>query len=167
MTESPGVPLVREATPADLEAIVEIYLANARHHAALAPDAYRVPEVEAVRTRFAGMLADPDDEDAHFVAEVDGRVVGALDAFRRPDGSPGSMRTPSRTAEFGIGVLEAWRGRGIGSALIARAEAWARTEGLEALLLDVATANEAARSLYLRLGYLPRSDHLGKPMGGR
>ena len=166
MTERAVVPLVREATAADLDAIVEIYLTNARHHAALAPDSYRVPEAAAVRARFSGMLEDPDDEDAHLVAVVDGRVVGALDAFRRPDGSPGSMRTPSRIAEFGIGVLEEWRGRGIGSALITRAEAWARAEGLVGLVLEVATENEAARSLYLRLGYVPLSDHLGKPLRG-
>ena len=160
------VPVVRAATAADLEAIVEIYLDNARHHAAIAPDAYRVPDLEAVRDRFGRMLEDPDDEDAHFVAEVDGRVVGALDAFRRPDGSPGSMRTPRRTAEFGVGVLDGWRGQGIGSALIARAEAWARTEGLDALVLEVATGNEAARALYHRLGYLPESQQLARPLRG-
>jgi ribosomal protein S18 acetylase RimI-like enzyme len=74
------------------------------------------------------------------------------------------MRVPRRTAEFGIGVLEAWRGSGIGSALIERAEAWARSEGLDMLVLDVAAENEAARSLYLRLGYAPRSDHLAKSL---
>lgn len=166
MTDRSVVPLVREATAADVEAIVDIYLANARHHAALAPDAYRVPQREAVLDRFSRMLDERDDEDAHFVAEVDGRVVGALDAFRRPDGSPGAMRIPRRTAAFGIGVLEGWRGRGIGSALIERAETWARAEGLDALVLDVASENEGARGLYERMGYVPVSDHLGKPLGG-
>jgi RimJ/RimL family protein N-acetyltransferase len=158
------VPIVREATAADLEAIVEIYLDNARHHAAFAPDAYRVPDRAAVRDRFGRMLEAPDDEDAHFVAEVDGHVVGALDAFRRPDGSPGSMRIPSRSAEFGIGVLAAWRGRGVGSALIAAAEDWARAERLDALVLEVAEANGAAWRLYERLGYEPVSRSMAKPL---
>jgi RimJ/RimL family protein N-acetyltransferase len=157
-------PRVREATIADLEAIVAIYLSNARHHAALAPDAYRVPTTEAVHDRFSRMLADPDDEDVHLVAEVQGLVVGALDAFRRPDGAPGSMRIPSRTAEFGIGVLPEWRGRGVGTALIAASEEWARREGLDALVLEVAEENAAAERLYARIGYRPTTRSMRKPV---
>jgi len=160
----PEAPLVRRATADDIEAIVEIYLANARHHAALDPAAYRVPDAAAVRDRFTRMLEADDDEDVHLVAVVEGRVVGALDAFRRPDGSPGSMRIPSRTAEFGIGVLRAWRGRGVGSALIEATEAWARTQGLDALVLEVAEENEGAGRLYERLGYQPVSRSMAKPL---
>ncbi len=165
MSRDPVAARVREATAADLDAIVAIYLDSARHHAALAPVEYCVPDEDAVRTRFGGMLQHADDEDAHFVAEVDGRVIGALDVFRRPDGSPGSMRLPKRTAEFGIGVLEEWRGRGVGTALMATAEVWARTQGLDALVLEVATRNEAAHALYERLGYHPVSQRLERPIG--
>ena len=167
MTSDPGSspgPAIRQATLADVDAIVEIYLSNARHHAALAPAAYRVPETDAVRERFTRMIENADEEDLHLVAEVDGRVVGALDAFRRPDGSPGSMRLPSRTAEFGIGVLAAYRGRGVGSALLAATETWARAEGLDALVLDVADENVDAERLYERVGYRPMSRTMTKPL---
>lgn len=158
----PAAPLVRRATPDDLDAIVDIYLASARHHAALEPRTYRVPAIEDVRERFGRMLAESDPEDAHFVAEVDGRVVGAADAFRGAAGGPGSMRRPTRRAEVGIGVLDGWRGRGVGRALIAAAEAWARDEGLEILVLEVAAENEGASRLYDRLGYRPVSHELAK-----
>ena len=111
------------------------------------------------------MLEVDDDEDAHLVAVVDGRVVGALDAFRRPDGSPGSMRRPSRTAEFGIGVLGAWRGAGSDRRSSRPAEGWARAQGLDALVLDVAEQNEAAVRLYSRLGYRTVSRSMAKPIG--
>jgi GNAT superfamily N-acetyltransferase len=157
--------VVRRATIGDIEAIVEIYLSNAHHHASIDPVAYRVPDADAVRDRFTRMLASDDDEDVHLVAVVGRRVVGALDAFRRPDGSPGSMRRPSRTAEFGIGVLGAWRGRGVGSALIEAAEEWAWAEGLDALVLEVAEENEGAARLYARLGYQPVSHSMAKAIG--
>lgn len=52
-------------------------------------------------------------------------------------------------------VRETWRGRGIGSALIAVAEGLARERGLDRMVLAVDADNPAARSLYLRLGYRP------------
>ena len=164
MTTERPAPHVRRATIHDIDAIVAIYLANSRHHAALEPSRYRVPDEPSVRTRFTNMLEDADDEDAHFVAEVEGRVVGALDAFRRPDGSPGSMRIPGRTAEFGVGVLEAWRDHGVGTALLAAVESWARGEGLEALVLEVAEENARAARLYARTGYQPATHTLVMPL---
>ena len=164
MTIERPAPHVRRATIHDIDAIVAIYLANSRHHATLEPSRYRVPDEASVRARFTRMLEDPDDEDAHFVAEVDDRVVGALDAFRRPDGSPGSMRIPGRTAEFGVGVLEAWRGHGVGTALLAAVESWALGEGLEALVLEVAEENTAAARLYARAGYRPVTHTMVLPL---
>jgi GNAT superfamily N-acetyltransferase len=160
-------PLIRHATPDDVDGIVEVYLASARHHAALAPDAYRVPAADAARERFSREMAAADDEDLHLVAVVDGRIVGHADATLRGLAAPGSMRIPERTAQVGIAVLDEWRGRGLGTMLMDTIEDWAREAQLDALVLDVATGNDGARRLYERLGYRPVSEHLARPLRDR
>ena len=44
-------------------------------------------------------------------------------------------------------------GRGVGSALMARAEQWGRERGFATLTLNVFTANRRARDLYAKLGF--------------
>ena len=44
-------------------------------------------------------------------------------------------------------------GRGVGSALMARAEQWAREQGFAMLTLNVFSANRRARDLYAKLGF--------------
>jgi ribosomal protein S18 acetylase RimI-like enzyme len=74
------------------------------------------------------------------------------------------MRVPRRSASIGIAVDEAWRGRGIGTALMDTAAAWAVGRGLDALELDVADPNADARRLYERLGYGLVAHTLVKPL---
>ena len=157
-------PRIRATTPADVGRIADIYLSMARHHVALDAAEYRVPAHESVVTRFGGELQAADDADLHLVAEVDGVVVGSLDAFTRPLPPAGSMRAMRRSAAIGIAVDEDWRGRGIGTALMDAAEAWARGTGLDALELDVADPNGDARRLYERLGYGLVAHTLVKPL---
>jgi GNAT superfamily N-acetyltransferase len=157
-------PRIRATVPSDAPRIGDIYLAMARHHAALDPAEYRVPEHDAVVARFRAELEAADDADLHLVAEVDGLVVGQLDAFTRPLPPAGSMRVPRRSASIGIAVDEAWRGRGIGTALMDTAAAWAVGRGLDALELDVADPNADARRLYERLGYGLVAHTLVKPL---
>ena len=47
------------------------------------------------------------------------------------------------------------RGRGVGSALLAAAEDWARAAGYPAVRIDVADDNAAAIALYERRSYVP------------
>ena len=155
---------IRSARPDDIPALTDIYLSTARHHAALDPAEYRVPEVAAVHARFVAELDAAEEEDLHLVAEVDGVVVGQLDVIGGRRRSPGSMRVPRASASIGIAVLDGWRGRGIGTALMAAAEDWARGRDLDVLDLDVATPNEAGRRLYERLGYVRTAETMVKPL---
>ena len=50
-------------------------------------------------------------------------------------------------------VTEAFRGRGIGTALLRRAEAYARERGVPAVLLHVEKSNGGALRLYERQGW--------------
>ena len=153
---------LRTATLDDVDAIVAIYLASAEHHAALAPEAYRVPGVAALHARFRRMLEQADPADLHLVAVLDGQVVGQLDAFRDAAAGDGNMRRPRATAYIGIAVADGWRGRGIGTQLIGAAERWAVDQGIDAVSLEVAAENAGARRLYRRLGYVPATETLMK-----
>ena len=81
------------------------------------------------------------------VAELDGRPVGTVSmgghGFQRPD----SLRL------FALDVGEAFRGRGVGTALVYAVEAAAADRTLNEVNLEVALENEDAVRLYERLGY--------------
>jgi putative acetyltransferase len=51
-------------------------------------------------------------------------------------------------------VADAWRGRGIGTALLNEALRWARWVGVEKLELTVYPRNAAAIALYRRFGFV-------------
>ena len=52
-----------------------------------------------------------------------------------------------------IGVIEEYRGRGIGKKLLAEAEDWAKQQGKKGVWLDYLTVNEEAKHLYSSFGY--------------
>jgi [ribosomal protein S18]-alanine N-acetyltransferase len=56
--------------------------------------------------------------------------------------------------EFGMFVDRGWRGRGVGSALVQAAIAWARGQGLHKLCLEVFAHNTAAIALYRKCGFV-------------
>ncbi|MCC4605681.1 GNAT family N-acetyltransferase [Xanthomonas campestris] len=62
-------------------------------------------------------------------------------------------RTATQHTLVDISLLPGWRGRGVGSQLIAHAQAMAREAGC-ALSLHVLHANPAAQRLYGRLGFV-------------
>jgi RimJ/RimL family protein N-acetyltransferase len=84
---------------------------------------------------------------AVFVAAVSDRLVGLATAT-------GGVHPAKRaTVEIGIGILEAYRGRGIGRALMAGVEDWARIAGIHRLQLPVVVTNGPAIALYRKSGF--------------
>jgi len=85
------------------------------------------------------------------VARLDGRLVGAVRVQRLDD----------RLGEFGMLVADpAYRGVGVGRALVTFAEAWARAQRLDRMQLEVLVprawhhpVKEFVRAWYIRLGY--------------
>ena len=63
-----------------------------------------------------------------------------------------------------LAVRREWRGRGIGRALLARAEQWAQARQVGAIELNVWEFNAGARALYERLGYATFSRKMGKAL---
>jgi aminoglycoside 6'-N-acetyltransferase len=137
---------------ADFEALVDLELESARHHASIDPERWRVPDRDAVadfiRRRHA---ADPDRET--LLAVVDGEIVGGVEMGIVGARDPGGAIKSMRAADIGIVVASAWRSQRIGGELMRAAEAWARERGATRVVLDMSAANAGARRFYERLGY--------------
>jgi RimJ/RimL family protein N-acetyltransferase len=84
---------------------------------------------------------------AVFVADDDGRIVGRLSVAR--DQHPASRHV----ADLGLIVAASHRRRGIGTALLRAAVAWAQESDVYKLELHVFPWNEAAITLYERFGF--------------
>ena len=83
-----------------------------------------------------------------FVAALDGAVVGFVCVWGRvPPQEPDEPQADYAYVADLI-VLTAWRRRGIGRALLARAEAYARSLGMDTIGIGVMAGNREARALY-------------------
>jgi RimJ/RimL family protein N-acetyltransferase len=85
---------------------------------------------------------------AVLLAEADGAVVGRMSLARDPH--PASFHV----ADLGLMVAASHRRRGVGTALLDAAVAWARSVGVAKLELHVFPHNEAAIALYERFGFV-------------
>jgi ribosomal protein S18 acetylase RimI-like enzyme len=107
------------------------------------------------------------------VAELDGAVVALLLAYRLPERSepaapadPPALIRPLLELELlvpgsfylnALAALPGYRDRGLGSGLLAIAEARARAAGCDLLSVQVFAQNEGAVRLYRRHGYRERA----------
>lgn len=89
---------------------------------------------------FRSFVDDPDSES--FVVEVDGSLVGGL-----------SVRLRGGLADLGMQVDSAWRGQGVGSALMEACIAWAVEHGAHKITLSLWPHNKAALALYRKYGF--------------
>ena len=142
---------IRPAKVADAGAIAGLYVQSAAQHAAVDRVRYRVPALERAVAYYTRLLNG--DEKTIFVAESDGEIAGMVEVWLAAEPSPHSMMRPRRTAMLGIAVDAAHRRRGIGSALMAEAAAWAKRQGVEEIVLDMLLANAGAIAFYRALGY--------------
>lgn len=90
-----------------------------------------------------------EGEEVFVVAEAAGRVVGSCNITRR---GPGPGSETAHVGHLGILVDRDYRGIGVGTALMGRALAEARSK-FEILLLTVFSINERAQRLYRRYGF--------------
>lgn len=144
--------VIRPVTDDDFEALVALDRSSALYHAGIDPEAYQLPDRDASVAFLERRLADPNRQ--VLVAVVDGAVVGMVDVTIVHDPRPGSIHRPIRTADLGITVLDRWRRRGIGRALMVAAEESARQRGAARMVLDMSVSNLDALQFYRALGYV-------------
>jgi RimJ/RimL family protein N-acetyltransferase len=140
---------IREAKPADAEQLI----AYVRHlseepgsNIELSPGEFNltVAEEEQILTNYA-LSANS----IYLLAEIAGKIVGTLNCH-------GSNRQAIRhSVRLGMSVDQAWRGKGVGGQLMARAIEWAKGTGIVSRIeLDVFERNEAAIHLYRKYGFV-------------
>lgn len=141
-------PIIERATSDDLEGIVRVYEDDsAGGHG----DRWSVETEPRYRATFARMAANP--EYALFVARVDAQIVGTF-LLHFNDTLVGIGGRACRL--HSVAVLAAWRGRGVGAAMLRRAEAEAKAGGAVSLMLTSSRQREDAHRFYLREGYIER-----------
>lgn len=133
---------------------------------------------EATLTALAWRLTDfqlPPWRTADEIATADARAMLAAVRAARPDdavfiaargGEPvGCLHVLLATDFFGrqhahisvVATTASAQGSGVGRALLAYAEDWARAHGMDLLTLNVFDANSRARRVYERAGFAPEA----------
>ena len=90
------------------------------------------------------------DDQAVFVAELSGDVAGWLQAQATE-----TLESGSRVEIVGLVVGDRFRRRGVGGALMARAEAWAAERGARAVVVRSNVLRSESHAFYQALGYAP------------
>lgn len=162
-----GVTLRPAVLPADRPALEAMMAALQDFERAVAPD--RLPGTEMAATHMAALLGE--------VASKDGRVILAEVGAGQPVGfalgwiaeTLGRYIVADK-ARYGLisdlFVAEAWRGRGIGRALIRTMEAHFHSHGLTRTAIHALADNDAARRRYLAAGYRMASVEMVRDLSG-
>jgi len=110
---------------------------------------------------FEQLLNGPDS--TLLVAEAGSGLVGVATALLRSAPDFAVFISQTWGVLDNIAIAQAWRRRGVGSALIEHAERWLQDRSANWIELGVYEFNEGARAFYQKLGYLPVSTKLRKP----
>lgn len=94
-------------------------------------------------------LAQRDGENGVvFIAEQDSKIIGLIDTIIP------KIDEFKHTCEFGMSVLAAYRGKGIGRGLIQHLLNWANIRHISNVELNVFSNNHVAIALYANLGFV-------------
>lgn len=93
-----------------------------------------------------------DDDGVVFVAECDHAIVGFAEAALRHDYVNGTDSSPVGFLEAWY-VAPAWRGRGVGRALVRAVEDWSRARGCRELASDALLDNTASHAAHAACGF--------------
>ncbi|HZO61704.1 MAG TPA: GNAT family N-acetyltransferase [Gaiellaceae bacterium] len=138
--------VVRPARPADAAVLVALAEAVGSEPEGWLISESRWRSVSDERRYLKAVRRHPDA--AVFVAESEEGIVGRLSIARDPH--PASRHV----ADLGLMVAASARRRGVGSALLDQAIAWARTAGVRKLELHVFPHNQPAIRLYEAFGFV-------------
>jgi ribosomal protein S18 acetylase RimI-like enzyme len=144
--------LIRQATMEDYAGMCAIFAEVDALHIAELPQIFQDPgDMARPRDYIASIV---NDENARlWVAEMEDQIVGLLKiSIRETRDIP--ILVPRRYAEIGtLVVARAHRRKGIGRALMERADRWVSERGVDQIELGVWEFNEPARAFYEALGY--------------
>ena len=152
---------IRLARSADLDRMLEAWLALTRYHARFERFFELRPGAEAeVRELLRAQLRDPDA--AAWLVVDDPVLVGYVAV--RVDRAPAIHPERMRAEITDLWVPEGWRRRGVGCKLTARAFEWAREQGAERVEVRVSSRNLPGRSFWDAQGFGDFMDVLQRPL---
>jgi len=150
---------VRRAEPGDYEAICELADLMDRPQREALPDRFRKPSGPVrLRDRTKKLMHDPDTFLA--VAELDGRVVGVTNCGLLRMGDFPQKHPMTSLLVRGLVVRPELRRKGIATALVEKALAWARVKGATEVQANVYDFNRPAAAFFASLGLAPLSHRL-------
>jgi GNAT superfamily N-acetyltransferase len=148
--------------PDDVEGLSRVLIDSATYHRGIddLPPMIPAMTMDYARQRFTNL--SPDEKRLLLLAEVDGEVVGLVEATMRRDDEAGFVGAYVDE----LAVAASWRGRGVGTLLMAEVDVWALGKGAMSVALDHLHTNEGAHRLYSRLGYAVRGVIMEKRLRG-
>ena len=131
---------IRQATTSDISAMNELFQKDL---------GYAECRLEIVENQFAGL---DNSREAVFVAESeddDGHIAGVIHVEKY-----NVLYFPTMANILGLAVAADFRRQGIGSALLKRAEEWARENGAISMRLNSGESRKQAHEFYRAQGYI-------------
>ncbi len=144
---------IRPATPDDADAILGFDELLYSHQAASPSiSGLEAPPRDTLRQEVAEIW--DDDSYIPFVAERDGRIVGMVGLYRRPQGD---LRVPASNIDLAFAATtDDVRGTGAGLALTAHAMSWAHEQGFASMTVDWRSVNLLSSRFWPRRGFRPQ-----------
>lgn len=154
---------IRHGTAGDYPRAAAVIAATFAFHRRAAPEFFA--ETDAPPPSCAAIEDLLRDGDGMWLLAWDGEVVVGFVTIRLRSGPYEPSQTPeTRAIVDSLGILPAYRRRGIGRRLMDAAERWAREQGAARAVLNVWEFNIGALALYEDLGYAAYSRNLWKPL---
>lgn len=150
---------IREAGAADTSDILRLNVELHHFSARGVPSRLRVADAYDDESRYAYVAKILSDADATYLLAVDGAeaIAYAEIHLRQPEQDPGVV--PTRRAYLqALMVTADRRGQGIGGALLAGVEHWARERESQEMELDHWIFDGDPGAFYEHAGYLPVSE---------
>lgn len=128
---------IRQATTSDIPAMNELFRKDL---------GYEECTLKIVEKQFAGL---DNSREVVFIAEADsGRIAGVIHVEKY-----NVLYFPTMANILGLAVAADFRRQGIGSALLKRAEEWARKNGACSMRLNSGESRKQAHEFYCAQGY--------------
>jgi ribosomal protein S18 acetylase RimI-like enzyme len=150
---------VRNARASDARAVGALYVELQEHHFELQPHNPRY-QVTGDRWLEIARAAIDHPEDEVLVAQEENTIVGF--STRRYEEKPWGLACQVET----LIVASSWRGRGIGTQLLAASEEAAARRGARGMRVEVVIENEEGRDFYEKRAYRALAIRYGKPIEG-
>jgi RimJ/RimL family protein N-acetyltransferase len=141
---------IRQVRPDDAQALLRAY-ANLGEQSRYRRFFTVMPELPEATLKAAVEVDHTDHEALVAVPLLSAEILGECRFIRLPDHPD--------TAEVGVTVVDAWQGRGLGSALLARLSERALEAGIEYFTAEVLAENRTMLALLPRLGQVETESH--------